>query len=83
MARWIRYTSTKRSENIHTRILSKEYKTIPLYKLIKEAGTKHKPKFLVSLKIKDYEVVAEGVSKQKAEILAAKKMIKIINKLSK
>ena len=31
----------------------KKYKTIPLYKLIEEAGTKHKPKFLVSLKIKD------------------------------
>mgnify|MGYP002034462817 CR=1 FL=1 len=61
----------------------KKYKIIPIYKLIKEAGTKHKPKFLVSLKIKDNEVVAEGVSKQKAEILAAKKMIKIINKLSK
>ena len=58
----------------------KKYKTIPLYKLIEEAGTKHKPKFLVSLKIKDNEVEAEGVSKQKAEILAAKKMIKIINK---
>ena len=61
----------------------KKYKTIPLYKLIEEAGTKHKPKFLVSLKIKDNEVEAEGVSKQKAEILAAKKMIKIINKFSK
>ena len=61
----------------------KKYKTIPLYKLIEESGTKHKPKFLVSLKIKDNEVEAEGVSKQKAEILAAKKMIKIINKVSK
>ena len=41
--------------------------------MIEESGTKHKPKFLVSLKIKDNEVEAEGVSKQKAEILAAKK----------
>ena len=61
----------------------KKYKTIPVYKLIKEAGTKHKPNFTVSLKIKDNEVEAEGISKQKAEILAAKKMIKIINKPNK
>jgi hypothetical protein len=37
----------------------------------------------VSLKINDNEVEAEGISKQKAEILAAKKMIKIINNLNK
>ena len=61
----------------------KKYKTIPDYNLIKEAGTKHKPKFIVSLKINDNEVEAEGISKQKAEILAAKKMIKIINNLNK
>ena len=60
----------------------KKYKIIPLYKLVEETGTKHKPKFKVSLKIKDNEVEAEGVSKQKAEILAAKRMIKIINKLN-
>ena len=61
----------------------KKYKTIPDYNLIEEAGTKHKPKFIVSLKINDNEVEAEGISKQKAEILAAKKMIKIINNLNK
>ena len=44
---------------------------------------KHKPKFKVLLKINDNEVEAEGISKQKAEILAAKKMIKIINNLNK
>ena len=60
----------------------KKYKIIPEYSLIEEAGTKHKPKFIVSLKVDNNEVEAEGVSKQKAEILAAKKMIKIINKLN-
>jgi len=35
------------------------------------------------LKIRGNEVEADGVSKQKAEISAAKKMIKIINKFNK
>lgn len=53
-------------------------KTIPTYNLIKEAGTKHKPKFKISLEIEKFYVEGEGVSKQKAEIAAAKKMIKLI-----
>ena len=53
-------------------------KKIPSYKLIKESGTKHKPKFIISLKIDHFSVEGEGVSKQKAEIAAAKKMIKLI-----
>jgi ribonuclease-3 len=53
-------------------------KKIPSYKLIKESGTKHKPKFIISLKIDHLSVEGEGVSKQKAEIAAAKKMIKLI-----
>lgn len=53
-------------------------KIIPTYKLINESGTKHKPKFVVSLKIDNFYVEGDGVSKQKAEIAAAKKMIKII-----
>ena len=55
-------------------------KIIPSYELIKESGTKHKPKFIVSLKIDNFSVEGEGVSKQKAEIAAAKKMIKLIFK---
>ena len=54
-------------------------KIIPSYKLLKETGTKHKPKFIISLSIDDYYVEGEGVSKQKAEIAAAKKMIKLIS----
>jgi ribonuclease-3 len=53
-------------------------KIIPSYELIKESGTKHKPKFIVSLKIDNFSVEGEGVSKQKAEIAAAKKMIELI-----
>jgi len=57
----------------------KKNKIIPQYKLIDELGTKHKPKFVVELKINDMTVEGEGISKQKAEIAAAKKMIKLIN----
>ena len=53
-------------------------KEIPSYKLIKESGTKHNPKFIISLTIDHFSVEGEGVSKQKAEIAAAKKMIKLI-----
>jgi dsRNA-specific ribonuclease len=52
---------------------------IPQYKLIDELGTKHRPKFLVELKIDNLIVEGEGISKQKAEIAAAKKMIKLID----
>ena len=57
----------------------KKNKMIPQYKLIDELGTKHRPKFLVELKIDDLTVEGEGISKQKAEIAAAKKMIKLID----
>ena len=57
----------------------KKNKMIPQYKLIDELGTKHKPKFVVELKINDLTVEGEGISKQKAEIAAAKKMIKLID----
>ena len=56
----------------------KKNKIIPQYKLIDELGTKHKPKFVVELNINDLTVEGEGISKQKAEIAAAKKMIKLI-----
>jgi len=56
----------------------KKNKMIPHYKLIDELGTKHKPKFVVELKISDLIVQGEGISKQKAEISAAKNMIKLI-----
>ncbi len=54
-------------------------KIIPTYNLIEESGTKHKPKFKISLQIDELHVEGEGISKQKAEISAAKKMIKLIS----
>ena len=57
----------------------KKNKTIPQYKLIDELGSKHKPKFVIELTVNDLSVKGEGVSKQKAEIAAAKNMIKLIN----
>lgn len=56
----------------------KKYKTIPVYKVIEESGTKHKPLFKISLSLKELTVYASGVSKQKAEVAAAKKMAKLI-----
>ncbi len=56
----------------------RKYKIIPKYNLLEESGTKHKPKFKISLKIDKLFVEGEGISKQKAEISAAKKMIKLI-----
>ncbi len=56
----------------------RRHKKIPTYILQDETGTKHKPKFKISLKIDDLYVEGEGVSKQKAEVAAAKKMIKLI-----
>ena len=53
-------------------------KVIPSYNLVEETGTKHKPKFKISLQIDDLYVEGEGISKQKAEVAAAKKMIKLI-----
>jgi len=57
----------------------KKNKMIPQYNLIAELGTKHKPKFIIELKVNDLSVKGEGISKQKAEIAAAKNMIKLIN----
>ena len=57
----------------------KKNKTIPLYNLIAKLGTKHKPKFIIELKVNDLSVKGEGISKQKAEIAAAKNMIRLIN----
>ena len=57
----------------------KKNKMIPIYNLIAVLGTKHKPKFIIELKVNDLSVKGEGISKQKAEIAAAKNMIKLIN----
>ena len=56
----------------------KKFKTIPIYEVIQEMGTKHKPLFKISLSLNELTVYASGVSKQKAEIAAAKKMAKLL-----
>ena len=56
----------------------KKFKTIPIYKVIQETGNKHKPLFKISLSLNELTVYASGVSKQKAEVAAAKKMAKLL-----
>lgn len=56
----------------------KKFKTIPIYEVIQEMGTKHKPLFKISLSLNELTVYASGVSKQKAEVAAAKKMAKLL-----
>ena len=56
----------------------KKFKTTPIYEVIQETGTKHKPLFKISLSLNELTVYASGVSKQKAEVAAAKKMAKLL-----
>ena len=54
----------------------KKFKSLPIYKLVSSLGPKHKPKFVISVKLKDtkfYE--GTGESKKKAEQNAAKKLL--------
>jgi len=54
----------------------KKFKTLPIYKLVSSSGPKHKPKFTISVRLKDtksYE--GSGDSKKKAEQNAAKKLL--------
>ena len=54
----------------------KKFKALPVYKLISSTGPRHKPKFVISVKLKDtkfYE--GSGDSKKKAEQNAAKKLL--------
>ena len=54
----------------------KKFKSLPIYKLVSSSGPKHKPKFTISVRLKDtksYE--GSGDSKKKAEQNAAKKLL--------
>mgnify|MGYP001448468095 CR=1 FL=1 len=54
----------------------KKFKLLPIYKLVSSSGPKHKPKFVISVRLKDtksYE--GSGDSKKKAEQNAAKKLL--------
>ena len=54
----------------------KNYKMLPIYKLISSSGPKHKPTFKVSVKLKDHKsAISSGNSKKLAEQSAAKSLL--------
>ena len=54
----------------------KQYKLLPIYKLLDNKGPRHKPLIKVSVKIKDSKnITATGNSKKEAEQKAAKKLL--------
>ena len=54
----------------------KKYKSLPIYKLVSSSGPRHKPKFTLSVKLKDTNYFeGTGESKKKAEQDAAKKLL--------
>ena len=59
----------------------KKFKSLPIYKLVSSSGPKHKPKFIISVRIKNTKLF-EGIgnSKKKAEQNAAKKLLDSIKK---
>ena len=54
----------------------KKFKSLPIYKLVSSSGPRHKPKFTISVRLKDTKLF-EGIgdSKKKAEQNAAKKLL--------
>ena len=77
------------SESNHTKIDSKtklqeyslkKFKILPMYKLIKYSGPKHKPTFKINVKIKGSKSIeGSGTSKKNAEQDAATKLINKLN----
>ena len=60
----------------------KQYKSLPIYKVISNTGPKHKPKFNVGVKLNNTKFIfARGSSIKNAEQLAAKELLKKINQL--
>ena len=60
----------------------KEFKVLPVYKLIESKGPNHKPTFKIQVKIKNAKAeLGHGSSKKIAEQNAAKKLIDKINNL--
>ncbi len=58
----------------------KNYKILPIYKLISNTGPRHKPNFKVGVKLKNSKYVyAIGSSKKNAEQSAASELLKKIN----
>ncbi len=58
----------------------KNFKTLPIYKLISNTGPRHLPKFKIGVKLKNSKFTfAEGSSKKDAEQTAAFELLKKIN----
>ena len=58
----------------------KEFKTLPVYKLISNTGPKHKPEFKIAVRLKDSKFIEGfGNSKKKAEQNAANLYLKNLN----
>ena len=58
----------------------KKFKSLPVYKFISSSGLKHKPKFKISVKLKDTKFFeGMGDSKKKAEQEAAQILLKNLN----
>ena len=54
----------------------KKFKSLPIYKLVSSLGPKHKPKFTISVRLKDTKLYeGSGDSKKNAEQNAAKKLL--------
>ena len=54
----------------------KKFKCLPIYKLVSSSGPRHKPKFTISVRLKDTKFhEGSGESKKKAEQNAAKKLL--------
>jgi len=54
----------------------KKFKSLPIYKLVLSSGPRHKPKFTISVRLKDTKLYeGSGDSKKKAEQNAAKKLL--------
>ena len=54
----------------------KKFKSLPIYRLVSSSGPRHKPKFTISVKLKDTKMYdGSGDSKKKAEQNAAKKLL--------
>ena len=54
----------------------KKFKSLPIYNLVSSSGPRHKPKFTISVRLKDTKMYdGYGDSKKKAEQNAAKKLL--------
>ena len=60
----------------------KKFKKLPIYKLIENSGPRHKPTFIIEVKIKSSKsTIGKGFSKKDAEQNAATELLKNINLL--